>query len=139
MKWTPSGHQFRRAWFHLGARSSARARAGRILRLASPEGSAQSCFTAAVAGRNEELGRLLFPQAATRRRDEAAAALQGRRVLRVSAGVRGAAAARQSGVLEYLGALARPRYFVARWDDGTEEELTLARAQALLAEEDGGV
>ncbi|PNH09671.1 hypothetical protein TSOC_003660 [Tetrabaena socialis] len=94
---------------------------------------------AAVAGRNEELGRLLFPQAATRRRDEVAAALQGRRVLRVSAGVRGAAAARQSGMLEYLGALARPRYFMARWDDGTEEELTLARAQALLAEEDGGV
>ncbi|PNG99566.1 hypothetical protein TSOC_014652 [Tetrabaena socialis] len=75
-----------------------------------------------VAGRNEELGRLLFPQAANLRRDEAAAALQGRRVLRAGARVCGGAAAQQSGVLEYLGALAWPRYFVVCWDDGTEEE-----------------
>ncbi|PNH10240.1 Pro-Pol polyprotein, partial [Tetrabaena socialis] len=118
-------------------RSSSAAGRAALSAVAAPR--RQRRQAAAVAGRNEELGRLLFPQAATRRRDEAAAALQGRRVLRVSAGVRGAAAARQSGVLEYLGALARPRYFVARWDDGTEEELTLARAQVLLAEEVGGV
>ncbi|PNH09229.1 hypothetical protein TSOC_004161, partial [Tetrabaena socialis] len=83
----------------------------------------------AAAGRNEEPGRLLFRP---RCRHEAAEALQGRRALRTRAGVRGGAAAaqQQSGVLEYLGALARPRHFVARWDNGTEEELTLEKSRA---------
>ena len=85
----------------------------------------------AAAQRSNDLGNLLFPQAATRRRDEAAAGLHGRMVSRPASRRGGSAAA---GVLEYLGALARPRYFLVRWSDGEEQEVTLAQARKMLVE-----
>ncbi|PNW79534.1 hypothetical protein CHLRE_08g358542v5 [Chlamydomonas reinhardtii] len=80
----------------------------------------------AAAAESEELGRLLFPRARTRRLDETASDLGGRRVRRAEEG--------PDGVLEYLGALARPRYFRVQWSDGEEQQLTLAEARRLLAD-----
>ncbi|PNH03923.1 hypothetical protein TSOC_009960 [Tetrabaena socialis] len=81
-----------------GSEAASSPAASRAAVLAAAAPWQQRCQAAAVVGRNEELGRLLFPQAATRHHDEVAALLQGRRVLRVRAGVRGGAAAQQSGV-----------------------------------------
>ena len=70
----------------------------------------------------EAAGALLFPRAATRRQDAEAAALDGRRVQQLEQG-RGKKPLRREGTLQYQGALARPRYFVVRWDGGQSEEV----------------
>jgi transposase InsO family protein len=90
--------------------------AGRRRRRAAPPAAAD----------NEELGRLLFPRGRTQRRDDQAAELGGRRVRKAAAG--------PEGVLEYLGALARPRYFRVLWSDGVEQQLTLAEARRHLVD-----
>ena len=83
----------------------------------------------------EAAGKLLFPRAATRQRDEEAAALDGRKVQRLEQGEgrgKGKRVRRREGVLEYQGALARPRYFVVRWSGGESEGVTLSRARRML-------
>ncbi|GFR52762.1 hypothetical protein Agub_g15375, partial [Astrephomene gubernaculifera] len=67
----------------------------------------------------DEVGRLLFPRTETRRFDEEAAALDGRRVRLEGEGLR-------VGVLRYRGAIMRPEYFVVAWEDGGREQATLA-------------
>jgi hypothetical protein len=76
----------------------------------------------------------LFPVAAMRTRDEAAAALHGRFVLKRN-GQQGV-----WGVVCYRGALTRPRYFTVRYADGTVEEgltqrmITCGKAYSLQEE-----
>jgi hypothetical protein len=106
---------------------------------AVPEGSwvCPECVTlqreapAAPAGVREDPTGVLFPNAATRRRDDAAAALDGSRIQRWV--VKGRAKQSQLGVLRYRGGLARPRYFYAEWDGGSAESVTLATAKRLIA------
>ncbi len=47
---------------------------------------------------------------------------------------RGKKPLRREGTLQYQGALARPRYFVVRWDGGQSEEVTLSRARRMLVD-----
>jgi hypothetical protein len=81
-----------------------------------------------------EAAAVLFPNAATKRRDNEAAALDGKRVKRVVH--TGQAGQRQRvvvwGTLRFRGALARPHYFSLEWDGGSAEQVGLAAAKRLL-------
>ncbi|GFR41142.1 hypothetical protein Agub_g1791 [Astrephomene gubernaculifera] len=78
---------------------------------------------------------VLFPNAATRRRDDEAAALDGRRIVRMVSKGRGRGREEQLGVLRYRGGLARPHYFYAEWDGGFAEAVGLPAAKRMLMPE----
>ncbi|GLC33906.1 hypothetical protein PLESTF_000189600 [Pleodorina starrii] len=77
---------------------------------------------------------VLFPNAATRRRDEQAAALDGVRVKRVVYTGQGRQRARSVvwGTVRYRGALARPHYFLVEWDEGSAEPMGITAVNRLL-------
>ncbi|KXZ48232.1 hypothetical protein GPECTOR_29g136 [Gonium pectorale] len=92
---------------------------------AAPEGPAPQ---------RPEPAPVLFPNAATRRLDDEAAALDGRRVARVVRTGKGKSQREQEvrGTLRYKGALRRPEYFQVEWDNGSSESMRLAVAKRIL-------
>ncbi|KXZ48980.1 hypothetical protein GPECTOR_24g270 [Gonium pectorale] len=81
---------------------------------AAPEGPAPQ---------RPEPAPVLFPNAATRRLDDEAAALDGRRVARVVRTGKGKSQREQEvrGTPRYKGALRRPEHFQVEWDNGSSE------------------
>ena len=81
-----------------------------------------------------EADPVLFPNAATRRRDQEAAAHDGKRVGRsVFTGSGGQRRkVEQRGSVRYRGALYRPNYFFVEWDDGPAEQVGLAAVKRWL-------
>ena len=77
---------------------------------------------------------VLFPNAATRRRDQEAAAYDGKRVRRSVFTGQGGQRRKvvQWGSVRYRGALHRPNYFFVEWDDGPAEQVGLAAVKRLL-------
>lgn len=73
----------------------------------------------------------LFPSAATRHRDGAAAALHGRLVLRPYSGAAGQPA-ELWGKLHFLGPQYRPRYFTVVYQDGQEEDCSVRQVRKWL-------
>ncbi len=89
---------------------------------------------AGPAPQRPEPAPVLFPNAAMRRLDDEAAALDGRRVARVVRTGRGKSQREQEvrGTLRYKGALQRPEYFQVEWDNGSGESMRLAVAKRIL-------
>ncbi|KAG2483347.1 hypothetical protein HYH03_017795 [Edaphochlamys debaryana] len=77
----------------------------------------------------QDLGTLMFPRPATRARDAEAATWDGAWVRREPTQSEGRAARPRDGQLEFRGALARPRYFYVRWEDGGVDEASLAQVK----------
>lgn len=77
----------------------------------------------------------IFPNAATKRRDREAQALDGKRVKRVAMVGQGRQRQRQEhwGTLRFRGELHRPRYFWVEWDGGHAESMGLPEAKRLIA------
>ena len=91
----------------------------------------------APAGPEQALPKVdpvLFPNAATRRRDQEAAAFDGKRVKRSVFTGQGRQRRQvvQEGSVRYRGALYRPHYFFVEWDDGPAEQVGLAAMKRLL-------
>jgi len=77
----------------------------------------------------------LYPDSATKKRDEAAAAFDGRLVLQPFKDPATGRARRYWGRVEYRGPLFRPQYFLVTYQDGDSQTMTLARLKRWLQPE----